>query len=101
MCESSGTQLFRTTTGIQSGPYFFDDSRLVITFLTNLGATEILCSSRLILEGKACREISELLRMELLQKFLASNFPLSDSEDNTSRPLNRGGITDLALFRTL
>ena len=35
-----------------------------------------------------------------LEKFLANNFALSDAEDNTSRPLNRGGIADLPLMRT-
>ena len=33
--------------------------------------------------------------------FLAHNFALSDAEDNTSCPLNRGGITDLPLLWTL
>ena len=31
----------------------------------------------------------------------SSNFALSDAEDNTSRPLNREGIADLTLLRTL
>ena len=39
--------------------------------------------------------------LELLEKFLANDFALSEAEDNTSRPLNRGGITDLSLLRTL
>ena len=29
------------------------------------------------------------------------NFTLSDVEDNTSRPLNRGGIADLPFLRTV
>ena len=33
MYESSGSQLLRTTTGIQSGPDPFDESRFVMTFL--------------------------------------------------------------------
>ena len=40
-------------------------------------------------------------RSEFLEKFSANNFALSDAEDNTSRPLNRGGIADLPLLRTL
>ena len=52
MFESSGSQFFRTTTEIQSGPEAFDKSRFVMIFLTTLGATEILCSFRLVLEGK-------------------------------------------------
>ena len=35
------------------------------------------------------------------EKFSANNFALSDAEDNTSDPLNRGGIADLPLLRTL
>ena len=54
-----------------------------------------------ILEGKTGKEIPESSRLELLEKFLANNFPLSDAEDNTSVPLNRGGIEDLPLLRTL
>ena len=33
--------------------------------------------------------------------FLANNFALPDAENNTSGPLNRGGLTDLPLLRTL
>ena len=98
MYESSGSQFFRTTTGIQSGPDAFDESRFVITFLTIL---DILCSFRLVLKGKTGKEIPESSRIEFLEKFLANNFALSDAEDNTSGPLNRGGIADLPLLRTL
>ena len=62
---------------------------------------EILCSFRLVLEGKTGKEIPESSRFEFLEKFLANNFTLSDVEDNTSNPLNRGGIADLPLLRTL
>ena len=62
---------------------------------------EILCSFRLALEGKTGKEIPESSRFEFLEKFLANNFALSDAEDNTSGPLNRGGIADLPLLRTL
>ena len=99
--ESSGSQFFRTTTGIQSGPDAFDESRFVMTFLTISGVMEILCSCRLVLEGKTGKEIPESSRFEFLEKFLANNFVLSDAEDNTSGPLNRGGIADLPFLRTL
>ena len=72
-----------------------------MTFLTILGVTEILCSFRLVLEGKTGQEIHDSSRLEFLEKFSANNFALSDAEDNTSRPLIRGGIADLALLRTL
>ena len=91
MYESSGSQFFRTSTGIQSGPDTFDESRFM-TFLTILGITEILCSLRLVLEGKVGKEIPESSRLEFLEKRLANNFALSDAEDNTSWPLNIRGI---------
>ena len=47
------------------------------------------------------KEIPESSRLEFSEKFLANNFALSDAEDNTSGPLNRGGIADLHLLRTL
>ena len=56
---------------------------------------------RLVLKGKTGKEIPKSLRLEFLEKFLASNFALSEAEDNTSRPLNRGEIADLPLLRTL
>ena len=72
-----------------------------MTFLTILGVIKILCSFRLVLEGKTGKEIPESSRLEFSEKFLANNFPLSDAEDNTSGPLNRGGIADFSLLRTL
>ena len=94
MYGSSGSQFFRPTTGIQSGPDAFDESRFVMTFLTILGVMEILCSFRSVLEGKTGEEIPESSRLEFLEKFLANNFALSDAEDNTSGLLNRGDIAD-------
>ena len=72
-----------------------------MTFLTILGVTEILCSFKLVLERKTGKEIPESSRLEFLEKFSANNFALSDAEDNTSRPLNRGGKADLPFLRTL
>ena len=98
MYENSGSQFLRTITGIQSGTDAFDES---MTFLTILGVTETLCSFRLVIEGEAGTEISESSRLESLEKFLANKFDLSDAEDSTSFPLNRGGIAYLPLLRTL
>ena len=53
------------------------------------------------MERKTGREITKSTRLEFLEKFLANNFALSDAEDNTSGSLNRGGIADLPLLRTL
>ena len=55
---------------------------------------EILCSFRLVIEGKVGKKITESLRLEFLEKNLPNNFPLSDAEDNTSGKLNRGRIVD-------
>ena len=101
MYDSSGSQFFRATTVILSGPDAFDESRFTMNFLTILGVIEILCSFRLLLEGKTGKEIPDLSRLEFLEKFLAKIFALSEVEENTSRPLNREGIADLPLLRTL
>ena len=101
MKESSGSQFLRTTSGIQSGPDAFDKSRFVMTFWTNLGVKEILCSFSLVLEGKTGKEIPQSSTLEFPQKVLANNFAFSDAEDNTLGLLNRGGIADLPLLRTL
>ena len=98
--ESLASQFFRTTTEIQPGINAFDKSRFVMTLLAISGVIEILCSFRLALEGKTGNKIPNLLRLEFLQKFLANSFALSETEGNTSAPLNRGGIVDLPLLRT-
>ena len=59
MEESSGSQFFRTTTGIQSGPDDLDKSRFITTFLTTLRVKDILCSVKLVLEGKTDKVIPE------------------------------------------
>ena len=56
---------FRNTTGIQSGPDAFDDSRFLMTFLTFFRIMEILCKFSLVLEEKI---------LEFLEMFLANNF---------------------------
>ena len=48
-----------------------------MTFLAILGVTEILCSFRLVLEGKTGKEIPEFL-----EKFSANNLTLSDAEEH-------------------
>ena len=77
MYESLDSQFFRTTTGIKSRPHAFDKSRLVMTFQTNLGVIEILCSFRFVLEGKTGKKIPESSRLKFLEEFLANNFALS------------------------
>ena len=64
MYEISGSQFFRSTTGIHSRPDAFDESRFVMTFLIILGVTEIFCSFRLVPEGKISKEIAVSSRLE-------------------------------------
>ena len=72
-----------------------------MTFSIILGVTEILCSFRLVLEGGKGKKIPESSKLKFLEKFSTDNFALPDAEDNTSGPLNRGGIAELPLIRTL
>ena len=96
--EKSGSQFFRTTTGIQSGSDAFDKSRFVMTFLTILEVTEIVCSFRLVLEGETGEEIPESSWLKFVETFSGDNL-LYQMQTKTARPLNRGGITDLPLLR--
>ena len=66
-----------------------------------MGVTEILCCFKLVLEGKTGKETPKPSRLDFKEKFSGNNFALSDAEDNTSGSLNRGGIADLPLLRTL
>ena len=52
-----------------------------MTFLTNLGVTEIY-SFKLVLERKKRKQIPESSRLEFLEKFIVHNFALSDTENN-------------------
>ena len=62
---------------------------------------EILFNFRLVLQGKIGKEIPDSSRLKFLEWLLANNFVLSDAEDSTSGPINRGGVADLLLRRTL
>ena len=92
MYESSGSQFFRTTTEIQSRPDTFDESRFIMTFLTIIEITQIYTMQF---------HKPESSRLQFLEKFLANKCALSDGESNSSRLLNREGIADLPLLRTL
>ena len=76
-------QLFRNNTVIKSRLDTFDDSGLVITFLTNFADARILYSLRLVLEAKAVKEIPGSSRLEFCEQFSANNFAFSDAEVNT------------------
>ena len=83
------------------GPDAFDRLRFITTFLTISRVTEILYSFKLVLEGKTGKETPESSKLKFKETFSVNNFALSDGEDNTSGLLNRGGIADLPLLRTL
>ena len=53
-----------------------------MTFLTILLVTEIMFRVRLVLEGKAGKEIPGSSRLQFLKRFLANNFALLDADDN-------------------
>ena len=65
--------------------------RLVLEGKADKEITEPLHSVRLVLEGKAGKEITKPSRFKLLEKFSANNFPLSVAEDNKLSPLYGGG----------
>ena len=73
MYESSSSRFFETTTG----------SRIVLTFLTILGVTKILCSFRLVLEEKTGKEITESSKLEFLERISSNDFSVSNAEGNT------------------
>ena len=79
--ESSSSQVFRTITGIQSTRDAFGKARVIMTFLTILCITKILCS-KYRREGRSRN--TESSRLEVLEKFSENNFALSDIEDKTS-----------------
>ena len=101
MYQSLDLQFFGTTTEIQSGLDVFRKSRLVVTFLNNLGVTGMLCSFTLVLKENVSKEIPESTKLEFLEKFWANSLALSDAEYNTLGPLNAEGIVNLTLLKTL
>ena len=52
-------------------------------------------------QKKAGKVTPKSSRLEFLKRFLGNKFALPDAEEPTSRLLNRGGIADLPLLRTL
>ena len=60
-------KFFRATTEIQSGPDTFDKLSFFMTLSNILGVTEILCSFRLVWEGKICRD-TWVIKIRVLRK---------------------------------
>ena len=77
---------------------FLNDLRATGIFHSYYTVTGISYSFRLVLDGNAGKEIPESW---VTKMNLGKNFVLSDVKGNTSEPLNRGGIADLTLLRTL
>ena len=67
----------------------------------HLGSYRKIMQFQISSRRKTDKEIPESSRLEFLEKFSANSFTLSDAEENTSGPLNRGGIADLPSLRTL
>ena len=97
MKENSGSQFFRTTSGIQPGQDALDKARFFMTFLTILGVTEILYSLRLVLEGKTGKGIPQSSRLEFLEKFSENNFALSKSLLKSILGFTSTGLTLMVL----
>ena len=64
-----------------------------MTFLTILGVTKIVCSFKLVLEGKICKEILESSRLEFLEKFSANNLS-NDHKDCPNQHENSQKLWD-------
>ena len=56
-----------------TGPDTYDNSRLVMIFVINLGVTRILYTLRLVQDGNAGNEIPESTRFKFLEKILANS----------------------------
>ena len=63
--------------------FIFGKSRLVMAIPTKLEVRWISCDVRLVLKGKAGKEIPESSRFEFLKKFFGNSFALSEAKDNT------------------
>ena len=70
-----------------------------MTFLVNLDRH--IMQFQISSKRKSGNEIHESSRLEFLEKFSAKNFALSNTEDNVSGLLNRGGIADLPLLKAV
>lgn len=66
-----------------------------------MGVIWMLCSFRLVLEGKAGKEIPQSSRFKFLEKIFAKTFAFSEAENNTLGLLNGRNIAVLLLLRPL
>ena len=101
MYKSSGSQFYETTQWNKIMTRCFWQIKVSNDFLNALWITEILCSFRLVLQGKIDQKIPELSILESLEKLVSKNFALSDAEGNISGSLNTRDIADLTLLRKI
>ena len=101
MYENSGSQFLRTTTSMQSRLNVFYKSRFAMIFFNHLGSYRNILQFLIRSKKKAGKETSKSSTLEFLERELGNNFASWDAEGNTSALLNRGGISDSALLRTL
>ena len=66
-----------------------------------LGSHRNIMQFQIVIGGETGKEMPQSWKLEFLERFSANDVAFSDVEDNTSRLLNRGGVTDLPLLRTL
>ena len=99
MHEISGSEFFRTSTRIQSGPAAFRWIKVHYDLFNHFERHANIMSYTLVPKGKTGNETTESSRLEFSEKLIAHKFPWSDAADNTSGAFNRGGILDLALLR--
>ena len=70
-------------------------------FFNHLGSYRNILQFLIRSKKKAGKETSKSSTLEFLERELGDNFASWDAEGNTSALLNRGGISDSALLRTL
>ena len=58
-----------------------------------------MCSFRLVLEGKAGKDIPESAVLDFLKKILVNNFIVSDAENNAFMPLSKGIIVHFTFVK--
>ena len=60
-----------------------------------MGVTENIMQFQISSRRENRQRDNRVIKIKFKEKFSANNFALSDAEDNTSGPLNRGGIADI------
>ena len=72
-----------------------------MAYLTTLIIIDIFYSLRIVLDEKVDREVLEWSMLAFSGEISAKNFALPGTEDKTSGPLNKEGLADSLLLKTL